>query len=356
MNNRNATTRVTRETATRHRRRAWVTAGVVIATVVGVMIALQLGERPSGDTGNSQNTAAPAVGRPAPEGTFTTTDGQTRTIASLRGRPTLLWFIATWCPTCETAAQDIAAEIDTLRERGMRVVTLKLYQNLGQPGPSITEFAQQHAGSARDAPNWIWGDAPEELTLTYDARGYPDIYFLLDAQGRIQEINAAPSATALLRKAAELAGQKPEPIDGVQTVEGLSNQHVEDDVDYPQTPPLGGDHRPVWLNCGRYSTPVPDEHAVHSLEHGAVWITYRPNLPDAQVSALRDLVRDRPKTILSPYPGLPAPVVASAWGRQLHLDAPNDPRLKRFLDTYIDAEQAPEPGAACTGGVGTPDR
>jgi hypothetical protein len=47
-------------------------------------------------------------------------------------------------------------------------------------------------------------------------------------------------------------------------------------VDYPQSPPVGGPHNPIWQNCGFYSKPVRDEYAVHSMEHGAVWITYSP--------------------------------------------------------------------------------
>jgi hypothetical protein len=126
--------------------------------------------------------------------------------------------------------------------------------------------------------------------------------------------------------------------------------HVETPVTYAQTPPAGGQHNPVWLNCGVYDKPVPNENAVHSLEHGAVWVTYRPDLPTGDVETLKQKIPDT-YMVLSPYPGLPAPVVASAWGKQLRLTGADDPRLPAFIREYRQGPQTPEPGAACTGGL-----
>ena len=149
-----------------------------------------------------------------------------------------------------------------------------------------------------------------------------------------------------------VAGRGSGSIAGVEHFSGLSRAHVQADVHYPQTPPVGGPHSPEWLNCGVYRYPVRSEYAVHSLEHGAVWITYRPDLPAAQVSTLTRLAEGSPYTILSPYPGLPAPVVAVAWGLRLELPSANDPRLEAFVKRYRQGPQTPEPGAPCTGGVG----
>ncbi|MGQ0843394.1 MAG: DUF3105 domain-containing protein [Sporichthyaceae bacterium] len=139
-------------------------------------------------------------------------------------------------------------------------------------------------------------------------------------------------------------------LDGVATYTHEA-KHVTTPVAYEQTPPAGGPHSPAWLNCGQYSQPVPGENAVHSMEHGAVWITYRPDLAPDLVESLKDTV---PKTfgVLSPFPDLPAPVVASAWGRQLKLEDPKDPRLGAFVKEFRLGKQAPEPGAPCDGGVG----
>lgn len=143
-------------------------------------------------------------------------------------------------------------------------------------------------------------------------------------------------------------------IAGLMTFEGKGRKHVTTPVDYPEIPPVGGDHSPVPQTCGAYAEPVPDEQGVHSMEHGAVWITYRPDLAAEQVERLRSRA-DQSHVLVSPYPDLPSPVVASAWQRQVRLDSADDPRLERFVAEYRQGPQTPEPGAACTG-TGTPLR
>lgn len=131
--------------------------------------------------------------------------------------------------------------------------------------------------------------------------------------------------------------------------------HQDGKLTYAQTPPVGGIHNPVWQNCGVYTTPIANENAVHSLEHGAIWITYRPDLPVAEVKQLQGLTRRSSYRLLSPYPELPSPIVASAWGYQLKLGQAADPRLPRFLQQYEQNPQGPEPGALCSGGIGQPN-
>ncbi len=96
------------------------------------------------------------------------------------------------------------------------------------------------------------------------------------------------------------------------------------------------------------------ENAVHTLEHGGVWITYSPDLSQDQQEALREIVEGQDCLLASPYPGLPTgtPLVASAWGAQVRLDGVDDPNLQRFIRSYRKGPQTPEPGAACTGGTG----
>ena len=132
-----------------------------------------------------------------------------------------------------------------------------------------------------------------------------------------------------------------------------AGQHTAGPVTYRETPPVGGLHNVVWQNCGIYEAPIHNEHAVHSLEHGAVWITYRPGLDAAAINRLRTVAADD-YMLLSPYPGLEAPVVASAWNHQIELEGADDPRLRQFVTRYTNnPSTTPEFGASCSGGTST---
>ncbi|MFT4040714.1 MAG: DUF3105 domain-containing protein [Thermomicrobiales bacterium] len=140
------------------------------------------------------------------------------------------------------------------------------------------------------------------------------------------------------------------PIAGLETFDVASADHTDGTVDYPQNPPAGGPHANAWQKCGYYNAPIRNENAVHSQEHGAVWITYQPDLDKADVKELKQLAKTR-SVLVSPYPDLDDPIVASAWGAQLRLENADDPRLQEFITRY--AGNGPEPGANCDSGLET---
>ena len=137
----------------------------------------------------------------------------------------------------------------------------------------------------------------------------------------------------------------------VETWEITNRAHTTEDVAYPQDPPAGGAHAPIWLECGVYDEPVREENAVHDLEHGSVWITHDPELGADDIEALAAQLPDN--GIMSPREDLPSPVVVTVWGAQLRLDGADDQRLRLFLEEYGDGHTAPEFGVSCRGG--TPD-
>ena len=144
-----------------------------------------------------------------------------------------------------------------------------------------------------------------------------------------------------------------DPPAGIEVYPATSNQTTREPIEYGREPPTNGDHNPLWQNCGFYERPVKARHAVHSMDHGVVWITYRPDLPIGQVDELRSYGEES-YVIVSPYPGQDAPVIATSWRVQLELDGPDDPRLRRFVDQFRISEIAPLSGNRCTGGVGNP--
>lgn len=154
-----------------------------------------------------------------------------------------------------------------------------------------------------------------------------------------------------------LSLQGPRPIEGLidngTQVRGHDNSVSFEGLGLP---PAGGLHADRWQQCGIYDAPIDTANAVHSLEHGAVWITYQPDLPAADVEALKGYTRGQSHVLLSPFPGQQSPVALTAWRYQLEVTDPGDRRVEQFLDRYVQGPQTPEPGATCSGpgSVGVP--
>jgi hypothetical protein len=155
------------------------------------------------------------------------------------------------------------------------------------------------------------------------------------------------------------------PGSGTADAGTLTHDHVDGPVTYAVTPPVGGPHNGIWMNAGVYTKPVPSERAVHTLEHGAVWITYDPDLSAAKVQQLVDFFnkqtmipeasdggRSNRYVDLSPWAdnSLPSPIMISSWGYQLGVDDPTDPRLQEFVDTFRNSSKySPEFGSPVDG-------
>jgi hypothetical protein len=134
-----------------------------------------------------------------------------------------------------------------------------------------------------------------------------------------------------------------------------SRQHKQGPLTYTTSPPVGGDHNPTWQNCSGdvYTQPIANEHAVHSLEHGAVWVTYKLGMPADQVKVLSDKVTGKDFMMISPIEGLDANVSLQAWGYQLKVDTVTDARIDEFIKA-LRVKASQEPGAACSGGTSNP--
>jgi len=146
-------------------------------------------------------------------------------------------------------------------------------------------------------------------------------------------------------------------IDGVLVERVGEVAHPDADLDYDDPAPSGGDHLPApkWLNCGVYEGEVPDELAVHSLEHGAVWVALGPDATPADREDAAELADRAPgRVIVSDVPDLAHPVELVAWGFRLPLETASDDRAAAFVDEYVDASSARESGLACEGGFGEP--
>jgi hypothetical protein len=151
----------------------------------------------------------------------------------------------------------------------------------------------------------------------------------------------------------ELADAKA--INGVVYKAEPNHNHVTGNITYDTTPPTGGNHSPYWADCGGtvYPNAIANENAVHMLEHGAVWITYKPGLAADQVATLAKIVTDSKSTggrmAMSPYPDLKTNISLQAWDYQLFVDSADDPRINQFIQALrFNPKTTPESGATCS--------
>jgi hypothetical protein len=172
------------------------------------------------------------------------------------------------------------------------------------------------------------------------------------------DVRLTPALVVSALLLAACGGGSPKPtesltpsVTGVEVFKGLSHRHLKKGQypqAYPQSPPVGGPHSPVWLKCQVYTVELPNENAVHSEEHGGVWLTYQPTLAAAAVAKVALLAQaNREFVLVSPYPGQDAPVIASTWGLQLKVQSAADPRLLEFIRTYAGGDQGGEKRAGC---------
>ncbi|MGP3633726.1 DUF3105 domain-containing protein [Streptomyces sp. 24-1644] len=180
-------------------------------------------------------------------------------------------------------------------------------------------------------------------------------YLVLDKSEAKEQL---PDAAAQDGKQSEEDGPAlaAEPVKGEKSWDAkkLTRNHVAGEVKYAMKPPVGGDHNQAWLNCDGvvYEKAVPDINAVHSLEHGSVWVTYNSKAADADVRKLASRVDSTPFSLMSPYEDQAGAIMLSAWGKQVTVDSADDRRVAQFFAKYVQGPQTPEPGAPCTGGIG----
>jgi hypothetical protein len=204
-------------------------------------------------------------------------------------------------------------------------------------------------GSGKSAASG--GGGASEETTAVAAKNDPEEVELASAEvGKKEITNMIPADGKKPDRARPLPENPPE---GIEVYPAATNNTVKGLIEYDRQPPTNGDHAPIWQNCGFYGKPIQDRYAVHSMDHGVVWITYRPDLPADQVDELRPY-GEEDYVIVSPYPGQDAPVISTSWRVQLKLDGADDPRLRKFVDQFRISEIAPLSGNRCVSGIGRP--
>lgn len=187
------------------RKRTFGGTGIAILLVVAIILGLHYANGSSGSTAadRSGKTSAgsflqpPQPGQRAPGGTFITSTGSTATIASLRGKPTMVWFVADSCAGCAASISVVASNLERITNEGIQILTLGLYGAFppGKTGiAKLLKFGRAHGGQT-NTNTWRWGMATRKLSITYDPLHTPDEYLLIGPNGHIRYRNDTPSFT-----------------------------------------------------------------------------------------------------------------------------------------------------------------
>lgn len=239
----------------------------------------------------------------------------------------------------------------------MKTVT-PLLRNIAVVAVAIVALASCGGSSESDptaSASAVDGSDDSSVVTTVDEVPEDELLFDPDAEKEARETAAAEADSAQEAAIAEVASDEVAEIEGVFVVPVPDANHVEGAVEYVTSPGVGGDHAAGWQNCGFYTVPVIEEQAVHSLEHGAVWITFNDSTTDIDKLVLETIALKEGHTLVSPYPGQESPIVMSAWGRQVSLQSLEDPLFEQFIDMYRgEGPTTPEPGATCSGAFGVP--
>ena len=245
-------------------------------------------------------------------------------------------------------------------ELGSAVVTRLIVLQLGPDAVNLRRMSHRRARRTLTLPDMAGSRGSSSRSTRQSGRTRPPTQVV--AQSRPWGLIAAAIAVSLFaiavigyavtrsgREAAESVTAAHQ-IAGIAVYDYPGGLHTAQPVAYEQSPPVGGQHDLEWADCTGtvYDAPIRDENAVHALEHGAVWLTYNPDISSDDLRALKQLTDGQAGTMLSPYPNLDAPISLQSWGHQLKVDSVDDVRVEQFIEFLrFNPALSPEAGASC---------
>lgn len=139
---------------------------------------------------------------------------------------------------------------------------------------------------------------------------------------------------------------QPEPLPVIETpgttIENQTGGHIRGNLGhaaYNSNPPTSGPHDATPARCKTYSekNAPTDEAVVHSLEHGAVWISYKPDAPEDIIEALEGF-DSASKVLIAPRADNDSLVAVAAWNKLLKIDEWTD-ESSAMVNGFIQANR-----------------
>ena len=116
----------------------------------------------------------------------------------------------------------------------------------------------------------------------------------------------------------------------------LGQQHVlpsSPEITYNSNPPTSGPHYFAAAQSGIYDTEFPDRELIHNIEHGHIWISYRPDLPKDEIEQLAVIAKSYgTKIIMAPRAKDDSPIAIAAWQHVLKSSTVDEVQIRAFIN------------------------
>lgn len=123
-------------------------------------------------------------------------------------------------------------------------------------------------------------------------------------------------------------------------IEGRSHVSAGTNISYKTNPPTSGDHFGQAKGWGVYNREVDDKMALHGLEHGGIWISYK-EIDDETKEILKEIGKSNSQSVIvAPRPNNDDKIVIASWGKYMRLESVDKVLIQKYIDTYKN--QSPE--------------
>ncbi|MDP4011699.1 MAG: DUF3105 domain-containing protein [Candidatus Roizmanbacteria bacterium] len=117
-------------------------------------------------------------------------------------------------------------------------------------------------------------------------------------------------------------------------IEGRDHVLEKDNVSYKTNPPTSGDHLAEAKTWGVYDEEIDNKAAVHGLEHGGIWITYK-DINAVEIQSLKEIGNSNSQSVIvSPRSENENKIVVASWGKMMKLESVDKAIIQKYIDTY----------------------